>query len=119
MVDVMTRMKMLWAQMGMSQKVVFLSLSGAIAVTMLLFFTWLGKEDFVVMYSNLSANDSGRVIELLQKKNVDYRVSSGGGSISVPASKISEAKVAEWISMSANIEAIRGLRGDRHDPGHG
>lgn len=93
MANTMTRLRELWDQMGTSQKVLFLSLAGAVLATLLIFFTWLGREDFTLLYSNLGPEDSAHVIELLQKKNVDYRVSSGGNGIMVPASRIGELKV--------------------------
>ena len=92
MADAMTRLKLLWDQMGMSQRVIFLSLSGAILVTLLLFFTWLGKEDFVVLYSNLEPQDSAKVIEVLQKQNVAYKLGANG-SVSVPAGSVNETRV--------------------------
>ncbi len=93
MADTITKFRELWNQMGTSQRLIFLSLSGAILVTLLLFFTWLGREDYTLLYSNLSTQDSARVIELLQKKNVEYRVTNGGSGIMVQASRLGEMKV--------------------------
>ncbi|MCP4548746.1 MAG: flagellar M-ring protein FliF [bacterium] len=94
MAEVLGKFRELWQHMGMSQRLIFLSLTGAIAVTLLLFFTWLGKEDFTMLYSNLSPEDSSRMVEVLQKKNIDYRVSDSGSGILVQASRLGDAKVA-------------------------
>lgn len=93
MANMMARMRELWELMGTSQKVLFLSLAGAVLATLLIFFTWLGREDYTLLYSNLGPEESARVIEQLQKKNVDYRVSSGGNGIMVPAGMVGELKV--------------------------
>ncbi len=93
MANMMARMRELWELMGTSQKVLFLSLAGAVLATLLIFFTWLGRADYTLLYSNLGPEDSARVIEQLQKKNVEYRVTTGGTGIMVPASRVGELKV--------------------------
>jgi flagellar M-ring protein FliF len=87
------KMRELWGQLEAGQKIILLSLSGAMIVTLVVFFAWLGQEDFTLLYSNLSPEESSRVIESLQKRGVDYRVSSGGAGVMVPARQVSELKV--------------------------
>lgn len=106
MTEAFGKFKELWTQMGTSQRLIFLSMTGAIAVTLLLFFAWLGKEDFTLVYNDLSPEDSGRVVELLQKKNIEYRVSDSGTGISVQASRIGDAKIllaGEGILVGAGV----------------
>ena len=93
MANMMTRLRELWDVMGSSQKVLFASLTGAVLLTLILFFTWLGREDFTLLYSNLEPSESARVIEILQKRSVDYRVTMGGNGIMVPAARVGELKV--------------------------
>ncbi len=93
MANMMTRMRELWELMGTSQRVLFASLTGAVLLTLIIFFTWLGRENFTLLYSNLAPEESARVIEILQKRNVDYRVTGGGNGIMVPAASVSELKV--------------------------
>jgi len=87
------RIRELWGKLEAGQKIIILSLAGAMIVTLVVFFAWLGQEDYTLLYSNLSPEESSRVIESLQKRGVDYRVSNGGGGILVPARKLSELKV--------------------------
>ncbi len=89
----MTRLRELWELMGTSQKVLFASLSGAVLLTLIVFFTWLGREDFTLLYSNMAPEESARIIEILQKRNVDYRVTMSGNGIMVPAARVGELKV--------------------------
>ncbi len=87
------RMRELWEQLEAGQKIILLSLSGAMIVTLVVFFAWLGQEDYTLLYSNLSPEESSRVIESLQKRGVDYRVSGGGSGVMVPARQVGELKV--------------------------
>ena len=93
MATMISRLRELWGLLGTSQRVLFLSLTGAVLATLLIFFAWLGRENFTLLYSNLGPEDSARVIEQLQKRGVDYRVTSGGNGLMVPASRVGELKV--------------------------
>lgn len=94
MASTFVRMRELWGLLGTSQRVLFLSLAGAVLATLLIFFTWLGREQFTLLYSDLGHEESARVIEVLQKQNVEYRVTNGGSGLMVPASRVGELKVA-------------------------
>lgn len=45
---------------------------------------WTSHSSYAVLFSGLSAQDGGRVIDELQKSNVPYRVDDGGAEILVP-----------------------------------
>lgn len=45
---------------------------------------WAGHASYTVLFSGLSAQEGGRVIDELQKSNVPYRVEAGGAEILVP-----------------------------------
>jgi flagellar M-ring protein FliF len=93
MADVIKRFGDLWNQMALSQRLILVSLVGAILITLLLFFAWLGREDYTLLYSNLAPEDAARVIEVLQKNSVDYRITGGGSGVMVPAARVGEMKV--------------------------
>lgn len=94
MASTFARMRELWGLLGTSQRVVFLSVAGAVLATLLIFFAWLGREEYTLLYSDLGPEESARVIELMQKRNVEYRITNGGSGLMVPASQIGELKVA-------------------------
>lgn len=53
----------------------------AVAVLAML---WLGHSSYTVLFSGLSADEGGRIIDELQKSSVPYRVDDGGAEILVP-----------------------------------
>jgi flagellar M-ring protein FliF len=87
------KLKTIWGQLEPGQKIIMLSLSGAMIVTLVVFFSWLSQEDYTLLYSNLSPEESSRLIESLQKRGVNYRVENGGSGVMVPSRKVSELKV--------------------------
>lgn len=61
------------------------------AIVVLLRF--LGQTNYVVLYSDLSPEDSGAIIINLQEKNVPYKVSLSGDRIMVPSDRVSELRI--------------------------
>lgn len=54
-------------------------------------FLWLPKQDYQVLYSNLSAEDAGNVINKLKEKKVPYQVKEN--VIYVPSDKVHELRL--------------------------
>jgi len=54
---------------------------------------WAGQMEYRVLFSNLSSEDAGNIVNKLQEKKVPYRLSSSGDAISVPAEKVAELRL--------------------------
>ncbi|MFZ4438719.1 MAG: flagellar basal-body MS-ring/collar protein FliF [Syntrophales bacterium] len=54
---------------------------------------WSGQVEYRVLFSNLSGEDAGNIVNKLQEKKVPYRLSSAGDAISVPAEKVAELRL--------------------------
>ncbi|UCE71566.1 MAG: flagellar M-ring protein FliF [Nitrospiraceae bacterium] len=62
-----------------------------IAIAVLLF-AWFQKADYQVLYSNLSEEDAGRIVEELRSKKVPYELSPGG-TVMVSAEKVYDLRL--------------------------
>jgi len=60
----------------------------AIILTLVL---WLPKQDYQILYSNLSAEDAGNVINKLKEKKIPYQVKDT--AIYVPSDKVHELRL--------------------------
>jgi len=60
--------------------------------SMVLLFSWIQKADFQVLYSNLSQEDAGRIVEELQSKKIPYELVSSG-TVLVAADKVHEIRL--------------------------
>lgn len=58
---------------------------------LILSFSWSQKEEYHVLYSNLSESDAGQVVQKLKEMKVPYRAEAGG--IFVPAERVYEARL--------------------------
>ncbi|WP_300087534.1 flagellar basal-body MS-ring/collar protein FliF [uncultured Nitrosomonas sp.] len=57
--------------------------------------TWLWSQtpDYRVLYTNVSDQEGGTIIDALQKMNIPYQFSESGGSILIPASQVHEVRL--------------------------
>ncbi len=54
---------------------------------------WGATPDYRVLYSNLSEQDGGAVIDALQQMNVPYKFAEGGGALMVPSNQVHEVRL--------------------------
>ncbi len=87
------QMREIWKQFGPSQRLsVVMSLAGAVLVLGALLY-WGTRPDYRVLYSNLSLADSSKMREKLDEAKIPVRLGQSGMSISVPASKLYNARL--------------------------
>lgn len=55
--------------------------------------SWLYQTNYRPLYSNLDNKDLAAIADILQKSNIDFKVSDRDGSILVPVNKTNEARI--------------------------
>jgi len=90
----MSQMREFWRRLGVNQRVtlavalvVIVGVSAGILV-------WSGRPDYVLLYSNLNAEDAWSVVEALNKENVPYKFSSNGSAIHVPSKDVYRLRIS-------------------------
>lgn len=83
-----------WNKLRVGQKV-----AGVAAVLALVIgLSWLSMKetpmDGAVLFSGLSPEDAGRIVQELQGRNVPYELTAGGTAIEVPSDKVHELRIA-------------------------
>ncbi|MEB3245605.1 MAG: flagellar basal-body MS-ring/collar protein FliF [Vampirovibrionales bacterium] len=79
----------LWQRLSFGQKLAVGTLSLA-AVFATGFFVFEAQNNYDVLYSNMSVADAAATVAKLKESNVPYRLTDGGTTILVPASKKNE-----------------------------
>ncbi len=77
--------------MPLNRKLAFAGLALIVFAIILTLFLWLPKQDYQLLYSNLSAEDAGNVISKLKEKKVPYQVKDN--AIYVPSNKVHELRL--------------------------
>lgn len=75
-----------------AKNLILLLVAAAMSVTaVILLFTWSQKADFQLLYSNLSEEDAGAIVQKLNELKVPYKASQGG--IMVPSDKVYDLRL--------------------------
>lgn len=83
----------IWRQFGTAQRMsVLMSLIVAVVVLGGLIY-WGARPDFRLLYASLSLNDAAQIREKLDDAKILVKIGQSGTSISVPASKLYEARL--------------------------
>jgi flagellar M-ring protein FliF len=74
------------------KKTALLAVTVASIAGMLLFFSWMQKADYQVLFSNLSEDDAGQIVQELNKQNTPYELGPGG-TVMVSADKVYDLRL--------------------------
>ncbi len=84
----------LWNKLAARQKVIAVVSLLALVIGL----SWLTTKetpmDGAILFSGLSPEDAGRVVEELQGRNVPYELTAGGTAIEVPSEQVYELRIA-------------------------
>jgi flagellar M-ring protein FliF len=90
--------------MPAKKKMVLLCVVIFTITSLILLFSWLQKADYQILYSNLSDEDAGLIIEKLKGQKIPYKTSAGG--IMVPSDKVYELRLqmaSQGLPQGGNV----------------
>ena len=67
---------------------------------------WGQQPDYRVLFSNFSDRDGGAIVAELDKMNIPYKYSEGGGALLVPADRVHDARLklaAQGLPKGGNV----------------
>ncbi|MFZ4698696.1 MAG: flagellar basal-body MS-ring/collar protein FliF [Candidatus Methylumidiphilus sp.] len=81
---------------------------GVVGIAAIMVFVWIwGQEpEYRVLFSNFTDRDGGVIVNELQKMNVPYKFTEGGGTILVPASRVHDVRfklAAQGLPKGGNV----------------
>ena len=77
-----------------SKRVSIVAVALIAIVSVATFVVYINQQEYRTLYSNLSTEDAGAIAARLKEKNIPYKVSFSGDTISVPAEHVSELRFA-------------------------
>jgi flagellar M-ring protein FliF len=83
-----------WNQLPRARQIALGGIAGGTLVVLYLVFIASSKPNLVVAYSGLDPEDSAAIADQLEKDGTPYEIGSGGASVSVPANKVAEVRIA-------------------------
>lgn len=82
------QIKSLWSKSTLAQKILYGGMLASILVVGIVLFVLLNNTSYKVLYSNLYPEDAARVVEVLKKQKVPYKLANNGDTILVPEDKV-------------------------------
>ena len=79
--------------MPLKKKVSLLVVIGLTVGGLLYLIQWSGRPTFERLYTGLSVDDAGMIVEQLKSQKVPYRITGGGSCIEVPAEQVYELRM--------------------------
>lgn len=80
-------------RLRVNPKIPFLMAAAAMVAVVVALVLWAKSPDYSVLYSNLTDQDGGEIINNLTQMNVPWRFSDGTGAIMVPNDKVHELRL--------------------------
>lgn len=91
--ETMDKVQNFWTNRTISQRVMIGGLAVATIATFILLVYWLNTPDYRVLYSNLAPEDANRVVGVLDKQKVEYKLTDNGTTVMVPADQVYDQRL--------------------------
>ena len=75
------------------QKVVAILGTGALILAGVLVFRWVSQPDYAPLFSNLAASDASAIVDQLDSKGIDYKITNGGATVMVPKNDVYKTRI--------------------------
>jgi flagellar M-ring protein FliF len=88
-----SQVKNVFAGMPPAKRWTALGLGAATLAAMIALILWSQAPDYQVLFSGLSSEDAGKIVEKLKGSKVPYKLDAGGATILVPGEKVYETRL--------------------------
>ena len=92
--DLSTRMKNLLGNLSPGKKIMLALLVAATISGFIGMMLWAGKPDYHTLYTDLSLEDAGAIVEKLKEQKVPFQISANGTSVRIPREQVYETRLA-------------------------
>ena len=90
----MEQLKKLVASLSGRQQLTIVIMALVVVLGLVGFSRWWHESDFRPLYTGLSPEDAGAVVQKLKETGVEYRLAENGGVISVASGRVAESRLA-------------------------
>lgn len=104
--EFLTRIKQLFYQFSLKQRVAFGAITSVVVVSLFVLFVWASRPEYALLYSKLDPTDAAQVVEDLKNNGIPYKLQAGGTTVLVPKKQIYELRLryaGEQLISSGNL----------------
>lgn len=88
-----SRLQNFWFQSSRVHRILMAGLSVSVLVIFVLMMFWINRPNYRILYSRLNPGDAARIVEVLKKAKVDYKLTDGGSTVLVPADRVYDLRL--------------------------
>lgn len=89
----MEKAKNFWGKFTLNQKIMIGAGSAFVIALLTIFTIWATRPNFQLLYSNLSAEDANRVVNILQSNGTPYELANNGTAVLVPDTMVMPLRI--------------------------
>ena len=91
--DFATQLKTLFNNLTFGKKISLFTLVIGTVIGIIFLVNWAGKPDYQLLYSNLTPEDAGAILDQLKDNKIPYQITSNGSSILISKDRIYETRL--------------------------
>ncbi|MGC9335526.1 MAG: flagellar basal-body MS-ring/collar protein FliF [Anaerolineae bacterium] len=91
---ILQKINAVWQKIGVVQRALLIAMVLACVITAGLLTRWASSADMRLLYSDLSAEDAGKIVDKISEMNVPYELRGNGTSIYVPSKEVYRLRLA-------------------------
>ena len=89
-----SRLGNMWANLTPSQRMMIVGTLTAVVVVIIVGSVIASRAGYSTLFSGLSPEEAGVIVQELDSRKISYRIAGGGGSILVPSSQVYSARIS-------------------------
>ncbi|MCE5300220.1 MAG: flagellar M-ring protein FliF [Spirochaetia bacterium] len=87
------RLKAWWAGNNTTHRIMWVSIPSALLIAIILLAIWGSQPGFTPLFTNLSAEDAGAIVNQLKESKIPYKIADNGKTVLVPANNVYESRL--------------------------
>lgn len=103
---VLDQLRKVYSDLSPKKRIFAISTISMTILFLIILIVWANRTDFKTIYTGLSSEDAGAVVNSLKNKKIPYKVGADGSTIMVPADKVYELRMelaSEGLPQSSGI----------------
>ena len=79
--------------LSIGKKLIAITLTSLFAAAVMLVVIWTGKSEYRMLYSDMSSEDAGKIIDKLREWKIPYQIAGGGNLVMIPQDDLYEVRL--------------------------